>query len=414
MSVKAVIGAQWGDEGKGKITDFLTKEADVCVRFGGGDNAGHTVINNQGEFKLHLVPCGIFNPKTLCVIGNGVAVNPGNLIGEMAYLEKQGVSCQNLKISSKAHLIMPWHLVLDELQETERGEGKIGTTKRGIGPVFADKIGRFGFRVGDLFADDMEQKLRKLWLRSTILLLKVYYYNSYDLMYDVILKNLLEFRNFVSPFVAETEPILWEACDRKKRILMEGAQGTLLDPDFGTYPNTTSSPCILAGALQGSGISWRDVKEVVGVVKAYTTRVCEKNILFETEMPDNIANPFREKTGEFGATTGRPRRVGWLDAPRLKYAARINGFTSLAITRMDSLGMFLPVPEVKIWDGGKYIEMPCGWGSDVNSRHARNYLKMIERLVGVPVKYVSYGPERDQIMVRRWAHHKIVKKWYSW
>ena len=216
MPVTVIIGAQWGDEGKGKITDLLAKEADVCVRFSGGDNAGHTVINEQGEFKLHLIPCGIFNPETLCIIGNGVAVNPRVLVEEMAALEQRGVSCKNLIISRKAHLIMPWHLALDGLQEEERGEGKIGTTKRGIGPVFSDKIGRFGLRAGDLFTENMEQKLRKLQQRSTVLLLKVYGYKSYDLMYDAVLKNLLDFKNHISPFIAETEPILWQACGKKK------------------------------------------------------------------------------------------------------------------------------------------------------------------------------------------------------
>ncbi|MBI2450593.1 MAG: adenylosuccinate synthase [Candidatus Nealsonbacteria bacterium] len=400
MPVTVVLGAQWGDEGKGKITDFLAKKADVCVRFSGGDNAGHTVINKRGEFKLHLIPCGIFNPETLCIIGNGVAVNPNVLIGEMAALEQRGVSCKNLRISSKAHLIMPWHLALDGLQEEERGEGKIGTTKRGIGPVFSDKIGRFGLRVEDLFAENMEQKLRKLRERSATLLLMVYGYKSYDLMYDVILKNLLDFKNRISPFVTETEPVLWEACDQKKRILMEGAQGIMLDPDFGTYPETTSSPCTLASALQGSGISWMEIKEVIGVVKAYTTRVCEKNIPFKTEMPSAIADPFREHTKEYGATTNRPRRIGWLDASYLRYAARINGFTGLAVTRMDSLGTFhFSGGKVKIWDGNKYLEMPGKWGRDIKHLNAILFLQAVEKLAGVRVKYISYGPEREQVAI---------------
>ena len=407
MPVIVVLGAQWGDEGKGKIVDYLAQKADVCVRFNGGDNAGHTVIVEK-EFKLHLVPCGIFNPKTLCIIGNGVAVNPKNLIAEMNMLEDRGVSCKNLRISAKAHLIMPWHPALDGLQEEERGQGKIGTTKRGIGPVFSDKVARFGFRMEDLISENMEHKLRELQHRAAMILLKVYGYKSYDLLYENLLKDLLEFRQKILPFIPETEPILWKACDDKKRVLMEGAQGTLLDPDFGTYPYTTSSPCTLAGgALQGSGLSWQDLKkaEAIGVVKAYTTRVCEKSILFETEMPDEIADPFREKTGEYGATTRRPRRIGWLDGPRLRYVSRINGFTSLAITRMDSLGMFLPVPKVKIWDGQKYLEMPGGWGSDISNSDAKRYLKAIEKLAGVSVKYISYGPKRDQI--------QVVKKWHS-
>lgn len=404
MPVTVVIGAQWGDEGKGKITDLLAKEADVCVRFSGGDNAGHTVINEQGEFKLHLIPCGIFNPSTLCIIGNGVAVNPLVLIKEMDALEQRGVSCESLRISSKAHLILPWHLILDGLQEEERGKGKIGTTKRGIGPVFSDKVARFGFRVEDLFSLNMEEKLKRLRHRAVIYLLKIYGFNSCDLLYDNILNDLLDFKNRISSLVAETEPMLWRACDRKKRILMEGAQGTLLDPDFGTYPETTSSPCTSASALQGSGVSWKEIKEVIGVVKAYTTRVCEKIHYFPTEMEEKTANTLREQAGEYGATTGRPRRIGWLDVPRLRYAARINGFTGLAITRMDNLGT---LPEVKVCigygkDGGPvYLSMPGAWGSDVKNKNARNYLKTIERLVGVPIKYISYGPERDQVIVKK-------------
>lgn len=403
MPVTVVIGAQWGDEGKGKITDFLAKEAAVCVRFSGGDNAGHTVINPQGEFKLHLIPCGIFNPSTLCIIGNGVAVNPVVLIKEMEVLGQRGVSCENLRISGKAHLIMPWHLILDGLQEEERGKGKIGTTKRGIGPVFSDKVARFGFRVEDLFSENMEEKLRSLQRRAVIHLLKIYSFNSYDLLYDKILKDLLDFKDRISPFVAETELLLWRACDRKKRILMEGAQGTLLDPDFGTYPETTSSPCTLASALQGSGVSWKEIREVIGVVKAYTTRVCEKNHPFPTEMEEKIGNALREQAGEYGATTGRARRIGWLDVSRLRYTARINGFTGLAITRMDNLGA---LSRVKICYGFKrdgkpvYLVMPGDWGSDMKNKNARDYLKTIEKAVGVPIKYISYGPERDQIIVK--------------
>ncbi|MBI2041694.1 MAG: adenylosuccinate synthase [Candidatus Nealsonbacteria bacterium] len=397
MPVTVVLGAQWGDEGKGKIVDYLAQKADMCVRFSGGDNAGHTV----GEFKLHLVPCGIFNPKTVCIIGNGVAVNPESLIKEIDALEIRKVSCRNLIISSKANLIMPWHIILDAMQEEERGAGKIGTTNRGIGPVFSDKIGRFGFRMEDLISKNMEQKLKKLLERAVNILWQVYGYKHSDLKYENVLEDLIEYRDRIRPLIKETEPIIWRACDDGKRLLMEGAQGTFLDPDFGGYPYTTSSSCILAGALQGTGVSWQNIKEVIGVVKAYTTRVCEKNIPFQTEMPDDIAHVLREQAGEYGATTGRARRMGWLDASNLKYAARLNGFTGLAITRMDNLGT---LPKANIWDGKKYIEIPCGWGSDINNGDAHNYLNMIARLVGVPIKYISYGPGRDQV---------IVKKWYS-
>ena len=398
MPVTVIIGAQWGDEGKGKIVDYLAQKADICVRFSGGDNAGHTV----GEFKLHLVPCGIFNPKTLCIIGNGVAVNPKSLLKEMDELENRGVSCRNLKVSAKAHLILPWHLIRDRLEEEERGQEKIGTTQKGIGPVFSDKIARFGFRMEDLVSENMEQKLKKLSDRASKIIWEIYGYKNSDLIYGRILKELLEFRERIYLFIiAETEQIIWHACDERKRILMEGAQGTLLDPDFGTYPETTSSSCILAGALQGSGLSWRHIKEVIGVVKAYTTRVCEKNHPFQTEMPDDVAFALREQAGEYGATTGRARRIGWLDAPRLKYAARINGFSGLAVTRMDNLGT---LSIARIWDGNKYLNMEADWGSNIEHPNARNYLKTIENLVGVPIKYISYGPGRDQLQVVKKRH----------
>lgn len=429
MPVKIVIGAQWGDEGKGKITDLLAEEADVVVRFSGGDNAGHTVINDSGEFKLHLVPCGIFNPSTLCVIGNGVAVNPKVLAAEMGALEQKRVSCRNLIISSKAHLIMPWHAILDGLQEEERGTGKIGTTKRGIGPVFSDKVARFGFRVEDLFAENMEEKLKKLRERAVMYLLKIYGYNSADLLYDKILNDLLDFKNRISSFVAETEPILWHACQEKKRILMEGAQGVLLDPDFGTYPETTSSSCTANSALQGSGISWNYISEVIGVVKAYTTRVCEKIHPFPSEMAEEIAGPFREKTKEFGTTTGRPRRIGWLDTCLVKYSAMLDGFTGLAVTRLDSLTGF---EKLRIYYGYRfkgrditvsrldgfsitklgeyeplYYEVP-GWNSFPENprclsdlpKEAQNYLLRMEIDIGVPIKLISVGPARNQVVKR--------------
>lgn len=429
MPVTVVIGAQWGDEGKGKITDLLAKEMDVAVRFSGGDNAGHTVINPQGDFKLHLVPAGIFNPNTICIIGNGVAVNPKTLVGEIDALEQKSISCRNLKISNKAHLIMPWHMILDGLQEEERGQGKIGTTKKGMGPVFSDKVARFGFRVEDLFSQNMEEKLARLRKRVVIYLLQIYYYNSYDLAYDKILKDLLDFKSRISPFVAETEPILWNACCEKKRILMEGAQGVLLDPDFGTYPETTSSSCTVNSAMQGSGISWNYITEVVGVVKAYTTRVCEKNHPFPSEMPEEIANPFRERTGEFGATTGRPRRIGWLDTCLVRYSAMLNGFTGLAVTRLDSLTGF---EKLRIYYGYRsglknisisclndfsisklgsyeplYYEVP-GWNNFPKNpkclsdlpKEAQSYLLRMEIDIGVPIKIVSVGPERDQVIVR--------------
>jgi len=420
MPVTVVLGAQWGDEGKGKIVDLLAQKADMCVRFSGGDNAGHTV----GEFKLHLVPCGIFNPKTVCVIGNGVAVNPKSLLKEMDVLETQGVSCKNLIISSKAHLILPWHLALDALQEEERGEGKIGTTKKGIGPVFSDKHARFGFRMEDLISENMEQKLRKLWIRALRTLSAIYGYHSADLDYDYVLNYLLESRERIRHLIKETEPIIWDACDNKKRVLMEGAQGALLDPDFGVYPQTTSSSCILAGALQGSGVSWKDIKEVIGVVKAYTTRVGAGP--FPTELQGSDGDQLREKGQEFGTTTGRPRRCGWFDAALIQFASGINGYTDIAVTKLDILDSFR---KIKICTGytykGKRIHYydtdsellskvkPIyktlrGWLSPTRGitefsklpKLAQAYVHEIESLIGVRVSYISTGPKRYEFITR--------------
>lgn len=409
MPVTVVLGAQWGDEGKGKMVDFLSQNMDMVIRSNGGDNAGHTVENKKGKFKLHLIPVGIFNSKTTSIIGNGVAVNPKSFFEEVDDLRKKGISCRNLMVSYKAHLIMPWHLVLDELQEKERGDEAIGTTRKGIGPVFSDKIGRFGFRVEDLMASNFEWKLSDAHKRAEKKLVDAYDYRGPEMVFDDIVKDFHRYRNRLFSFVVETEPIIWKALDKNKRILLEGAQGVLLDIDFGSYPQVTSSPCTAAGACQGSGIPPTSVNEVIGVVKTYTTRVCEKIHPFPTEMPEDVAHTLREEANEYGATTGRARRIGWLDIPRLRYAARINGFTSLAITRLDSLGI---LPQVKIcykYDKrGRpvYLEM-SGWDKNISDYHdysalpknAKLYLKKIEKLVGVPIKYISVGPNRDQTIV---------------
>lgn len=424
MPTTAVIGAQWGDEGKGKIVDYLSQKMDFAVRFNGGPNAGHTVINEYGEFKLHLVPAGIFNPETISIIGNGVAVDPEILVQETEELKKKGISCQNLKISDKAHLILPWHILLDEQQEKERGLSEIGTTKRGIGPVFSDKVGRFGLRAGDfLVQKDFSEKLLTAYNRAKNLLGE-----KLSISFEAVLKKLLSYRSYLLPYITQTEFILWEAVAKKKNILLEGAQGTLLDVDFGTYPDVTSSTCISAGACQGSSIPSKDIEEVIGVVKSYTTRVGAKEQPFPTEMPKELASELREKANEYGATTGRPRRCGWLDAVLLRYAAKINGFTSLAITRLDSLAGF---EKIKICYGYKtkdgkiipfeqlstsrlkeyqpiYLELP-GWQefpekcqkfSDL-PKETQNYIKKIEDLVGVPIKLISTGAERKQILELR-------------
>ncbi len=430
MPVTIVIGAQWGDEGKGKIVDFLAQKTDMCIRFSGGDNAGHTVKNKYGEFKLHLVPAGIFNPKTTCIIGNGVAVNPKILIEEIESLKQKGILCQNLKISPRAHLTMPSHILLDALQEKERGGRQIGTTRRGIGPVFSDKVGRFGLRMGDPL-DEMGfcENLLKIHMDKHQLLSRVY--GCYELPEEeFIRRNYLSYRNYLIPYIDDTDYIIQKALKEDKDILLEGAQGTLLDPDFGTYPQTTSSSCVSAGACQGSGIPPTKIDEVIGVVKAYTTRVCAKVHPFPTEMPEDFGNDFREKTSEYGTTTGRPRRSGWFDALQGKYSAEINGFTGLAITRLDSLtgleklkicyGYRLPNGEIistLLMEGLDFVDLTevqplyfelSGWKKFPKKPRrisdfpieAQNYLQTIEDLVGVPIKLISFGPERNQTIVR--------------
>lgn len=379
MPVTVVIGALWGDEGKGKIVDYLAQNMDVVVRFNGGPNAGHTVENEYGKFALHLVPSGIFNPGAICIMGNGMVINPELLVAEIKELEKKNVSCRNLKISRKAHLIMPRHLRQDRLQEQQRGKKEIGTTLRGVGPAYSDKAARFGVRVEDL---------------------------------PRLGKKYLNFWKILNPYICQTEEIIWQALEQDRRILLEGAQGTLLDIDFGTYPHVTSSVCTVNGALQGSGVPWNRVAEVIGVVKAYATRVGSKDQPLLTEIPENLANILREQAHEYGATTGRPRRIAWLDAVQLRYVARINGFTSLAITRLDNLGV---LPEVKICydytESGEpiYQVMPGDWSTDLRNckkisnlpRRARKYVERIEELVGIRASLISVGPERDQIIVKR-------------
>lgn len=441
MSVTAVIGAQWGDEGKGKIVDFLTNDfnpsktripqkADMVIRFNGGPNAGHTIKNKFGEFVLHLIPSGIFNSQTICIIGNGVAIDPKILVEEIEDLKKKGIPCQNLKISPKAHLIMPWHIMLDDFQEKERGGQGIGTTRKGIGPVFADKVARFGFRMGELL-DEMSfcEKLLKIHMAKHKLLSKVY--DCYELPEEeFIRRDYLSWRDYLIPYIEDIGYLIQQALGENRNILLEGAQATLLDIDFGTYPHVTSSSCTAGGACQGSGIPPTKINEVIGVVKAFPTRVGSKQQPFPTEMPEDLANALREKAGEYGATTGRPRRIGWFDAVLAKYSAKINGFTNLALTRLDNLTGLEKIkicygyrtPDDKIistlfMKGLDLVDLKCvkplyielsGWNkfpkrcktfSDLPPL-ARLYCDTIETEVGVPIKLISYGPERDKIIVK--------------
>ena len=322
MPAYGVIGAQWGDEGKGKIIDVLASEADLVVRFSGGNNAGHTVINEQGEFKLHLVPAGIFWPNSWCVIGNGVVLDPEAFLGELDGLAERGLDTSRLSISDRAHVVMPYHVLLDQLEEKARGENAIGTTGKGIGPAYVDKTARAGIRVGDLLDQKyLAMRLEAVLSQKNALLTKVYGVEPLDL--NVLLKQALYFGERLRQYIAPVEEYVAKALESNKKVLLEGAQGTLLDLDHGGYPYVTSSSSSIGGASTGLGIPPRHVQSVTGVFKAYSTRVGAGPMV--SELFDEVAERIREKAWEYGTTTGRPRRCGWFDAVAARYSANING-----------------------------------------------------------------------------------------
>jgi adenylosuccinate synthase len=424
MSVIAIIGAQWGDEGKGKIVDLLAERAKAVVRFSGGDNAGHTVVNPYGEFKLHLVPSGIFHPEVLCIIGNGVAVNPVILLEEIDYLRKHKVDTGRLFISDRAHLIMPYHTLLDGLEEERRGKGAIGTTRKGIGPVFTDKIARLGIRACDLLNEkNFRSRLSQVLDTKNAILTKIY--NVPPLSLEEIYKQYCSYAQRLAPFIRNTEPVIQDLISRNQPIILEGAQGTMLDPDFGTYPYVTSSSPMAAGSSTGSGINIRQLDHIIGVFKAYTTRVGGGPM--PTELKDEIGEFIRERAHEYGATTGRPRRCGWFDAVAGRFSTQINGFTGIALTRLDVLDT---LDSVKICTGyqlnGDIIkdfpssidildkcqpiyEELTGWRTSTNDmRHqkqlpapARRYIARLEELLSCPVSIVSVGANRDQSIMAK-------------
>jgi adenylosuccinate synthase len=419
MSVVAIIGAQWGDEGKGKIVDLLSEKAKAVVRYSGGDNAGHTVINPSGEFKLHLIPSGIFHKGAACIIGNGVAVNPAVLLDEIDNLNKHGVDTGNLFISDRAHLIMPYHTLFDGLEEERRGQGAIGTTRKGIGPVFADKIARLGIRACDLLnRNNFRARLSQVLETKNAILTKIYGVSPLSL--EEIYNQYCTYSDRLAPFIRDTEPILQKIISTKQPIILEGAQGTMLDPDFGTYPYVTSSSPIASGSCTGSGINIKQVDHIIGVFKAYTTRVGGGPM--PTELLDKIGEFIRERANEYGATTGRPRRCGWFDAVAGRYSTQINGFTGIALTRLDVLDV---LDSIKICTGyeingkvtkdfpsdidtlGKckpvYEELP-GWQVPISDMRqykqlpsqARQYISRLEELLSCPVSIVSVGANREQ------------------
>ncbi|OIO38915.1 MAG: adenylosuccinate synthase [Candidatus Omnitrophica bacterium CG1_02_49_16] len=419
---KVVIGAQWGDEGKGKIIDILSKDADYVVRYQGGNNAGHTVVKDCGEFILHLVPSGILHKKTRCVIGNGVVIDPEALIQEIKMLEKKGISAKNrLFISERAHLILPYHRIYDRLREEKKGFIKIGTTGRGIGPSYGDKVMRSGIRIIDLYDEEVfRSKLEKSLLEKNEIFKKIYQVEPFS--FKKIYTEYLEYAKCMKSFVCNTTVLLNEVIKNKKSILFEGAQGTHLDIDHGTYPFVTSSSVTAGGAAVGSGVPPADLGRIVGVVKAYTTRVGEGP--FPTEFDSDLMETIRKKGKEFGATTGRPRRCGWFDAVLVKYSCMVNGIQEIAVTKLDVLD---DLKELKICVGYRYrgkitrdfpaslsvlnegkpvYESHPGWLKSTTQvkkygalpKNAKKYLARLSILVGAPVVILSVGSHENQTL----------------
>ncbi|RIX47093.1 adenylosuccinate synthase [Paenibacillus nanensis] len=419
MSTVVVVGTQWGDEGKGKITDFLAEGADVVARYQGGNNAGHTILIDNKKYKLTMIPSGIFNHNKTCVIGNGMVINPQALIDEINYIHDNGFSTSNLKISDRAHVIMPYHLVLDALEEDRKGDNKIGTTRKGIGPCYMDKAARNGIRISDLMdAEEFEARVRSIMVEKNNLIQQVYGGEPLDT--DQIVKDYLGYAEILRPYVTDTSVVLNDAIDEGKKVLFEGAQGVMLDIDQGTYPFVTSSNPSAGGVCIGSGVGPSKIKQVIGVAKAYTTRVGDGP--FPTEQDNEIGQLIRDKGHEYGTVTGRPRRVGWFDTVVVRHARRVSGITGLSLNSLDVL---TGLETVKICTGYKYRgeiiehypaslkmlaeceavyeELP-GWSEDISSakkledlpENTRNYVNRVSELTGIPIAIFSVGRNREQ------------------
>ncbi|MDR0513937.1 MAG: adenylosuccinate synthase [Coriobacteriaceae bacterium] len=436
MPSTVIVGTQWGDEGKGKVTDLITKDYDYVVRFQGGNNAGHTVIVGERKLALHLMPSGIMDENAVPVIGNGVVIDPGILVEEMQMLEDEGISCKNLKISCDAHVIMPYHKDFDGADEKRLGENKIGTTNRGIGPCYQDKAARKGIRIQDL----LDEKIFRLKLETALsqknpVLEKIYGLAPYTV--DRICEEYLPYARILKPYMTETAQLLGEALRNNKNILFEGAQGTLLDIDHGTYPYVTSSSCCAGGAATGTGVGPTAINKVIGIQKAYVTRVGGGPFPTEQRYVENGGAGEEAETGEalckagheFGVTTGRKRRCGWFDAVIARYAAEVNGLTDIALTKLDVLSAFdtikvciayecqgktydyFPMQQSVLFHAKPvYVELP-GWkGLDLSEcrsfeelpQNAQDYVTYLEALSGVPVTIIGVGPDRDQTIVRGW------------
>lgn len=423
MSTLVIVGSQWGDEGKGKVIDYLSKKANVVVRGQGGNNAGHTVVVEDKKYALHLIPSGILYKDTINVIGNGVVFDPKGFLEEITSLREADIDVSNIKISKRAHVVLPYHKTLDALSEEAKGKDKIGTTKKGIGPCYMDKVERSGIRVCDLIhLDIFKKKLKKQVEKKNKIIKEIY--NSELLDFEKIFDEYKEYSKKIKKFVADTTVVVNDACKKDKKVLFEGAQGSLLDIDLGTYPYVTSSHPTAGGFPVGSGIGPNKIESVLGIVKAYTTRVGKGP--FVTELHGDIGEKIRVAGNEFGTTTGRPRRCGWLDTVLVNYSKRINGMTSISLMLLDVLS---GLDELKICTGYDYngeiitdypaslevlkeckpvYEILDGWDEDITKvekyddlpKNAKKYVERIEKLTGLPVDIVSIGPKRKQTIVR--------------
>lgn len=424
MPANIVVGTQWGDEGKGKIIDIIASRADVVVRSQGGNNAGHTVVNDGQTYKLHLIPSGILYKNTACLIGAGVVLDPKDFLSEIDDLSSRGISFDNLKIDPRAHVVMPWHITLDGLSEKFRGNSDIGTTKRGIGPCYMDKYERCGIRVYDLVHPEVfAEKVRMTGKLKNKIITEVYGGEPHDI--EAIIKEYTEYGKRLAKYVDDVSVIVYEAAKANKTIMFEGAQATLLDIDFGTYPYVTSSHPLSAGVCVGTGVGPMIISNIIGVAKAYTTRVGKGP--FPTELNDEIGETIRNKGGEFGTTTGRPRRTGWFDAVIVRHSVRVNGLSSLAINKLDTLGGIgdlkvcvaykkpdgtvienFPAALEELADCVTVYETLKGFDDDVSSCRSfdelpeacKKYIERLEELCDCHISMVGVGPDREQIIER--------------
>jgi adenylosuccinate synthase len=424
MPAIVLLGAQWGDEGKGKATDLLGDQVDYVVRYQGGNNAGHTVVIGDQKYALHLLPSGILSPNVVPVIGNGVVIDPAVLLTEIKGLNERGIDTSKLKISTNAHLITPYHRTIDKVSERFLGKSKIGTTGRGIGPAYADKINRIGIRVQDLFDPSiLRQKIEAALHDKNQILIKVF--NRKGITVDEVLDEYLGYADILKPYVVDTALLLDQALKAGKNVLLEGSQGTLLDVDHGTYPFVTSSNPTAGGASTGSGIGPTKITRVIGILKAYTTRVGSGP--FPTELFDADGDALRKIGGEVGVTTGRNRRCGWFDAPIARYAVRVNGLTDFFLTKLDVLTGWEKIPVCVAYevDGVRVEELPAsqtdfhhakpiyeylpGWKENISKaksvddlpNNAKEYVKFLEKVSGAPISAIGVGPGRDETIVVR-------------